>query len=474
MKENNRVRGKIPEMFSPLMIHHLDAMDEALSPGLTVIKWTSLNLSAFVESATSSLNNLELLIDQAVGIHEDRINVIFHDILSIPLCELPQTETLTVEEFVAATTQLSVKAGEVIDMKSQIIERAVQELISLLVGPEVVLQTPEDDSSPGAIAMTRKIEQRAKLMHEADNLFECYEQRNIDTQMRLMKTSLEAIRKRISVPMQSYSDRSPNLHPPFFKADITLVLPSIVMTPSLDEIQQGLNQAVSSITGLTKQVLRWGQQRHVPVPPEGQRPLHSRSDLRSRSRVVVIKPDTATMKNYHRAVSENKEILKVVSALSTAINSTKRIVDGQRDHFVIYSHLWNVDRETKMEEYLASNPGVYEFSNEMQQYAELEGTILAEPETIAAGAICLHSEKIKLALCMEAKGWSVCFGRAMNQKYQRVMEEVSGSIEDWCKRLNRPLNDLDDIREVMAALKDIRQNEIRIDMSLDPIEVGVA
>ncbi len=87
------------------------------------------------------------------------------------------------------------------------------------------------------------------------------------------------------------------------------------------------------------------------------------------------------------------------------------------------------------------------------------------------GTLCLHTEKIKLALCTEAKSWRVAFGRAMNTKYQSLMEEVSGCLEDWLKRLSRPLNDLDDIREVMAALKEIRENEIRIDMSLEPIEV---
>ncbi len=89
------------------------------------------------------------------------------------------------------------------------------------------------------------------------------------------------------------------------------------------------------------------------------------------------------------------------------------------------------------------------------------------------GTICLHTEKIKLALCTEAKSWRVAFGRAMNTKYQSLMEEVSGCLEDWLKRLSRPLNDLDDIREVMAALKEIRENEIRIDMSLEPIEVCI-
>ncbi len=90
---------------------------------------------------------------------------------------------------------------------------------------------------------------------------------------------------------------------------------------------------------------------------------------------------------------------------------------------------------------------------------------------LTAGTLCLHTENIKLALCTEAKGWRVAFGRAMNTKYQRLMEEVSSSLEEWTKKLGRPLNDLDDIREVMAALKEIRENEIRIDMSLEPIEV---
>ena len=39
------------------------------------------------------------------------------------------------------------------------------------------------------------------------------------------------------------------------------------------------------------------------------------------------------------------------------------------------------------------------------------------------------------------------------------------------KRLMRPIKDLDDIRMAMAALKEIRENEIRIDMTIGPIEV---
>ena len=51
------------------------------------------------------------------------------------------------------------------------------------------------------------------------------------------------------------------------------------------------------------------------------------------------------------------------------------------------------------------------------------------------------------------------------------MEEIFNFIEDLNKRLARPIKDLDDIRFSMAALKDIREAEIRIDMDIGPIEV---
>ena len=53
------------------------------------------------------------------------------------------------------------------------------------------------------------------------------------------------------------------------------------------------------------------------------------------------------------------------------------------------------------------------------------------------------------------------------------MEEIFTFIEEMTKRLSRPIKDLDDIRHAMAALKEIRDREIMIDMSIGPIEVRV-
>jgi dynein heavy chain len=54
------------------------------------------------------------------------------------------------------------------------------------------------------------------------------------------------------------------------------------------------------------------------------------------------------------------------------------------------------------------------------------------------------------------------------------MNEVSAFIDDIEKRLSRPVNDLEDIRLVMIAIKDLRDNDIRMDMSISPIEESYA
>lgn len=51
------------------------------------------------------------------------------------------------------------------------------------------------------------------------------------------------------------------------------------------------------------------------------------------------------------------------------------------------------------------------------------------------------------------------------------MDEILQFVTEHSKRLGRPINDLEDVRNAMSALEDIRQNEIRIDMILGPIEV---
>lgn len=82
-----------------------------------------------------------------------------------------------------------------------------------------------------------------------------------------------------------------------------------------------------------------------------------------------------------------------------------------------------------------------------------------------------HAEDLKIAIRAEAKEWKVLYARSMNTKYLALMDKIMEMMDDYSKRFSRPINDLDDVRQAMAALKELRENEIFIDSSLDPIEV---
>lgn len=81
------------------------------------------------------------------------------------------------------------------------------------------------------------------------------------------------------------------------------------------------------------------------------------------------------------------------------------------------------------------------------------------------------TETLKLGLTTETKAWRLHYGRVANNKYKSDMEDIFSFIEDLNKRLTRPIKDLDDIRFAMAGLKEIRENEIKVDMNIGPIEV---
>ena len=85
--------------------------------------------------------------------------------------------------------------------------------------------------------------------------------------------------------------------------------------------------------------------------------------------------------------------------------------------------------------------------------------------------MAIFSDKLKRGLCVETKAWRVAYGNACNEKYGKIMQQDRNAIADIKKRLQRPIKDLDDIRFLMAALDELRETEIRIDMMIPTIEV---
>ena len=96
------------------------------------------------------------------------------------------------------------------------------------------------------------------------------------------------------------------------------------------------------------------------------------------------------------------------------------------------------------------------------------------PEYHRLGPIRFDTDLLRLALVTECQNWKRAFGMALNKKASDDMDTIFDIVEDQKKRLSRPINDLDDIRSSMSALKELREKEIFIEMTIGPVEESYA
>ena len=105
--EYDRVRKKISDLYSHLMVPHLNEVDEVISPGLTIITWTSVNIQGYVEDVDKAVAELELLVDRVAEVKANRIDVALNEMLSVELLGLPpadeDADPITIQEFLNNT-----------------------------------------------------------------------------------------------------------------------------------------------------------------------------------------------------------------------------------------------------------------------------------------------------------------------------------------------------------------------------------
>jgi len=84
--------------------------------------------------------------------------------------------------------------------------------------------------------------------------------------------------------------------------------------------------------------------------------------------------------------------------------------------------------------------------------------------------ISIFTEKLKYGLTIEVKSCNRRIGQLLRKKYHREMDYVYAVMNEMERKLERPIRDLDDIRMVIETLKKIRENEVDMELKIEPIE----
>ncbi|XP_063235253.1 dynein axonemal heavy chain 5 [Bacillus rossius redtenbacheri] len=315
-----------------------------------------------------------------------------------------------------------------------------------------------------------------------------YSRKVVDVLIRVTRQSLDCLRRRFS------ADPDPGDARPVFLLGAALAVPSVTVRPSLDEVQEALVAAGRNMAGVAKGVGQWtGGKGHPVSRPPGWKRLAGRQshalvdvvsrleqgatkgpeDARSRRRRLYRlqsehRPSfPAQQRNFYSLVMENKEVVKTLSLLSACTQEIRGELERFLESWEPYQFLWKNERGRRE----MMSAGLPDFEAWLRRHGELEAQLGTEPDMHLFGCcLAVATDKLKLSLLTEVRSCTCRIGQVLKKKYRREMDYVYAVMNEMDRKLDRPIRDLDDVRLVMETLKKIREQEVDMELRIDPIE----
>ncbi|KAM9337116.1 dynein axonemal heavy chain 5 [Symphorus nematophorus] len=476
LQDYSSVVSRIPPLLLPLMEPFISRVEAALSPGLTTLSWAALNTDTFIQSMYQSLKDLDQVSKVATDLLECRIGRLLQAVSSCRLLVLPEDSPVSPQDLLLQTDSSVQAAAATLSWQSQQEEKYVFELIEELKRKMKTADTVNLEGSFQCLHPDSKQKTRCQscLPCRFYNLIGQLCHRNTEALVKATKSSLDALRRRLHVPKyqpsfssSSSSGSSQSAPPALFRASIQLAIPNIVLRPSLDDIQSTVNKLVSVVLSVTKDIPLWTYS-HLQYKQQ----LVEQAAVRDAGDDIPVKPPV--LRPLDRQLAEHKDITKLVIQLSSIVSSLRAQAAETLNELTHFSTLWAQDPEEQVQAFLQSEPSLTEFSSQISFYSKLEEQISELPAFRSVGSIVFDTDQLKLALTQECRLWKRAFGAALNRRASADMDDIFSFVDGLTKRLQRPITDLEDVRGAMAALREVREAEIRIDATIGPVEESFA
>ncbi len=423
LREYNRVQAKVPPVIRPMLGPHFHDLDKKIQPGMGLLTWQSMNIDGYLTRIHVSLMKLEELVAKINDVVQNRVEANIRYVRRTRLVDLPDDQSFTLEQFVSLQEKMTKKKMVLLDQKNLEVENAVNDLIS------VIKNFPFESTE----LIVREQAIQACKAH--------YERMMYNAVLQCTKQSLHMLKRRLGSRLNAgffFIER------PFFEVFVELSVPTVTMNPNLDEIQSAVNRAALHVLRCAKRVFVWNQER-------GGR-------------------DLETLYSFHQQIGKDNEIIQSVLRLAGAIDSVKMSVQGFLASFMKYEYLWTIDKNEAYANFMRTKPDFEAFDAELRKYMDVEKAISGIITMSNIGCMSLDTSPLKNSLKAEASAWKTQYAKNLQQQAKEQLDSLMAYIVATCKRLDRKVEDLDDVRELMTVLGEIRDRETEIELEIAPVE----
>ncbi|KAL4452763.1 hypothetical protein ABPG75_008425, partial [Micractinium tetrahymenae] len=416
--ELERLCSSVPAVLQPLLRPHLDDLQDKMQPGLLVLTWTSMNIDGYLHRFHQCLARTDELARKVGDIMANRIAANLAAVAGGRLLDLPADQTFTYDEFVSHQARHIRRQAEALSVRNAEVQRACEELLDL------------------AASWPRENAGEVRVPAEAANLFRNYCSRSMyQSLLAAVRSSFSELKRRLgstAVGGVLFLDR------PVFGVDLQLRVPSVVLHPSLEEIQEAINATAKKVLQVTKQLRRW-----------------------------TAEDGEAT---YYDLIAQDSDVVKVVLLLTGSVEGMKAQTVEYLKTFSQYEFLWRTDLQAEYEAFMRSAPTLEECEAQLKRIMAVEQEIALIPPVHNLGALSLDSQPLKYSLRSEAANWKVAFSKTIHKSAAQDLLAFDQYLRELTARLQRRVEDLDDVQALVGVLREVREYEACVDRVVGPIE----
>lgn len=334
------------------------------------------------------------------------------------LVDLPQDKSFTFEDFIATQARFIKGKAQELSIRNAEVERAVNELVDLV--QSFPRENTEVHLGENEVMSFRR--HYSRLMYQAI--------------LAATKASFNAMKKRLG---SRASGGFLFVERPIFDVEVQLSIPNVAMSPSLEDIQGAVNTTAKKVLRVSAELTLWGG-------------------------------DSSGAKTFYDLIARDREIVKVVLLLTGSIEGLKNQVMEYVGTFSRYDFLWKLDLAAEYAAFMRGNPTLEQFEAEMKKYMAIEQEIATIAPTHNIGALSLYTAPLKYSLKAEAASWKAQFAKNLHSQGLEYLKAMHDYMRETTLKLNRKIEDLEDVRMVMDLLKELRDKEAEIDTIMTPIE----
>ncbi|KAF3698756.1 Dynein heavy chain 8, axonemal Axonemal beta dynein heavy chain 8 Ciliary dynein heavy chain 8 [Channa argus] len=422
----------IPEEFTSLIASKIKNVESALRPGSVLLTWSSFLLDNFLQNVENALFELKHLVKMLQDICKIHIDETLKDISETVLIQLPEHSASSVQHLIDLNENQCKELAKALSYKCRHANDAVKELGK-------VFRAIDLECADRAI----KFDKEFKRIHEY------FTAKVLEALVKMTRLSLKSLKRRISgTPYQKA--RPESAVAPLIQGEVQLVIPNVVMIPTIDEIQQAINYLINLVLEVSKSI-EW--QRECGY-----------DDMKNKG---------GEKENFYYRVAEHKDIKKLVVILKTSISSQKDQFTNVLKQFSSFKFIWEENRNLKVKEFMDRHPSLIQIKSELQHYDSVDQEIDVIKPIIVLGSTQFSTDPLKNTLKSETKAWKKLLCKYLKEEFRKKMINTSIHSNKYLLQLSHPVTNLEDVRCVMGALCNLRDAEIEIDMTLISIEGSV-